>query len=64
MEWFVIIGQIVQALGPFLLKAIESGNIANVLDTPLKDILPHELRTTIAKKLADEAAAKKFGSAP
>jgi hypothetical protein len=63
MEWVVIIGQIVQALGPFIMKAIESGNVASVLDTPLRDILPHELRTTIAKKLADEAAARKFEGA-
>lgn len=62
MEWIVIIGQIIQALGPFLLKAIENGDVGSALDTPLKDILPHELRTTIAKKLADEAAKRKFGT--
>ena len=64
MEWIVIVGQIVGALMPLVAKAIAAGSLTSLLDTPLKDLLPHELRTTIAKREADDAAARKFGVQP
>lgn len=62
MEWLPIILEIAGAVGKFVLEALKAGSLEAALDRPLRDILPHELRTTIAKRLADEAAAKKFGT--
>jgi hypothetical protein len=61
MEWAQIIVQVLSAVGTFVLEAVKSGNVAAALEKPLSEILPHELRTTIAKRAADDAAAKKFG---
>lgn len=54
-----IVLSVASAVGGLVLEAITKGD-ASVLDRPLKDILPHELRSEIAKRIADEAAAKKF----
>lgn len=62
MEWAQIIVQILGAVGTFVLEAIKTGNVDAALERPLSEILPHELRSEIAKRLADEAAAKKFGT--
>lgn len=62
MEWIPIIVQILGAVGSFIGEAIQAGNVDAALSRPLSEILPHELRTTIAKKIADDAAAKKFGA--
>lgn len=61
MEWAQIIVQILGAVGSFVVEAIQSGGVDQALERPLSEILPHELRTTIAKRLADDAAARKFG---
>lgn len=62
MEWAQIIVQILGAVGSFVLEAIKSGSVDAALERPLSEILPRELRTTIAKRIADEEAAKKFGA--
>lgn len=48
------------AVGKYLLEAFQNGD-TGVLDRPLRDIIPLDLRTSLAKKLADVEAAKKFG---
>jgi len=64
MEWASIIVQILSAVGSFVLEAIKAGSVDAALDRPLREILPHELRSEVAKRIADEAAAAKFGTAP
>ncbi len=64
MDWLEITKLVIEIgaeVGKFLLEAFQNGD-TSVLDKPLKDIIPAELRTTLAKKLADAAAAKKFGT--
>lgn len=61
MEWASIVVQVLVAVGDFIIEAVKAGNVDAALERPLSEILPHELRTTIAKKIADDAAAKKFG---
>lgn len=61
-EWATILLQVLSAVGTFVLSAIKEGSVDAALERPLSEILPHELRTTIAKKLADEAAERKFGA--
>jgi len=54
-----IVLSVVQAIGGLLIEAFSKGD-ASILDKPLKDILPAELRAETAKRLADAAAAAKF----
>lgn len=63
LEIAQLLMQIGTAVGLEVWKAVQSGqSITSVLDKPLRDLLPAELRTTIAKREADLAAAAKFGA--
>lgn len=64
MEWATILVQVLSAVGAFVLEAIKDGNLTAAIDKPLSEILGRELRSTIAKREADEAAARKFGAQP
>lgn len=61
MEWVALIIQVVAAIAGEIAKAIAAGD-ASVLDKPVRDLLPDPLKTTLAKKLAEEQAAQKFGA--
>lgn len=64
MEWAQIVISILTAVGNFIVDAIQKGGVDKALEVPLSDILPHDLKTTIAKRQADDEAAKKFGATP
>lgn len=64
MEWAQIIVQILGAVGAFVLEAIKTGSVDAAFKRPLDEILPHELRSEVAKRQADDAASKKFGGTP
>lgn len=58
-EWAVLIIKVVAALGTEIAKALGKGDWS-VLDRPVKDILPDDLKITLARKRAEAEAAAKF----
>lgn len=60
MEWAALIIQVVASLATEIAKAFQTGD-ASILDKPIRELLPDPLKTTLAKKLAEEAAAQKLG---
>lgn len=62
MELAQIILAIVQVVGTFIMNAVQNGSLDAALEQPLSSIIPRDLKTSLAKKAADEAAARKFGT--
>lgn len=61
MEWLPVVLQIVNAVANFIMEAIKAGSVDAALERPLRDILPGELLSVIAKRQADAEAESKFG---
>lgn len=60
MEWLKFGLDIAGVLVPKIIEAFQHGDDA-ITTRSIDDILGHELRLTIAKRLADIRAAEKFG---
>ncbi len=59
IQWIELGWKIGSKLGEVILTAIARGD-TSVLDQKVSDLLGPELRTTIARMLAEREAAKKF----
>lgn len=55
-----ILFQVVGAIGAEIFKAVTKGDWS-VFDKPVRELVPDELATTLAKKRAEIEAAMKFG---
>lgn len=60
MEWVRLGLEIGTKLVTIIVDALSRGD-DSVLDAKVSDLLGPELRTTIAKRAADQRAAEKFG---
>ncbi len=61
MEWVRLGFEVASALGTVIVTALARGD-DTVLDMRVRDLLGDELKSVIAKRVADARAAEKFGA--
>ncbi len=61
MEWVRLGFEVASALGTVVITALARGD-DTVLDMRVRDLLGDELKSVIAKRVADARAAEKFGA--